>query len=227
MRMNNLHARTLRAGVLGIIVFAALVFVPAGTLAYWQGWAFLLTFTAASTALTIYMAVYDPALLERRLRAGPAAEQETSQKIIMIFAMLGFVAIIVLSVLDRRLGWSRVSAPVSLLGDVLIAVGFLVVFFVVRENRYAASTIQIAEGQKVISTGPYSVVRHPMYAGALILLIGMPLALGSWYGLFAILLFLPVLVWRLLNEEAFLSRNLPGYAAYKVKVRARLIPGLF
>jgi protein-S-isoprenylcysteine O-methyltransferase Ste14 len=227
MRMNNLHARTLRAGVLGIIVFAALVFVPAGTLAYWQGWAFLLTFTAASAALTIYMALYDPALLERRLRAGPAAEQETSQKIIMIFAMLGFVAIIVVSVLDHRLGWSRVSAPVSLLGDVFIAVGFLAIFFVVRENSYAASTIQIAEGQKVISTGPYSVVRHPMYAGALILLIGMPPALGSWYGLFAILLFLPVLVWRLLDEEAFLSRNLPGYVAYKAKVRARLIPGLF
>jgi protein-S-isoprenylcysteine O-methyltransferase Ste14 len=227
MRMNNLHARTLRAGVLGIIVFAALVFVPAGTLAYWQGLAFLLTFTAASAALTIYMAVYDPALLERRLHAGPAAEQETSQKIIMIFAMLGFVAIIVVSVLDHRFGWSRVSTAVALLGDALIALGFLAVFFVVRENSYAASTIQIAEGQTVISTGPYAVVRHPMYAGALILLIGMPLALGSWYGLLGILLFLPVLIWRLIDEEAFLVKHLPGYAAYTAKVRARLIPGLF
>src|SRR5438128_1361304 len=129
--MDDLRARTIRSGVVGIVVFAALVFIPAGTLAYWQGWTFLLTFTAASAALTIYMALYDPALLERRLRAGPAAEQETSQKIIMIFAMLGFVAIIVVSVLDHRFGWSRVPAPMSLLGDALIAVGFLAVFFVV------------------------------------------------------------------------------------------------
>jgi protein-S-isoprenylcysteine O-methyltransferase Ste14 len=116
---------------------------------------------------------------------------------------------------------------VSLLGDSLIALAFLVIFFVMKENSYAASTIQVAEGQKVISTGPYAVVRHPMYAGALLLLIGMPLALGSWYGLLGIFLFLPVLIWRLLDEEQFLSRNLPGYLEYKAKVRWRLIPGLF
>ena len=225
--MSNLYVRTIRAGISGIINFAVLVFVPAWTLAYWQGWAFLLTFTAASAALTIYMAVYDPALLERRLRAGPGAERQTSQKIIMILAMFGFVSLIVLSVLDHRFGWSRVTASVSLLGDALIALGFLVIFFVVKENSYAASTIQIAEGQEVISTGPYAVVRHPMYAGALLLLIGMPLALGSWYGLIGIFLFAPVLIWRLLDEEAFLSRNLPGYLEYKAKVRWRLIPGLF
>jgi protein-S-isoprenylcysteine O-methyltransferase Ste14 len=103
----------------------------------------------------------------------------------------------------------------------------LIVFFVVKENSYAASTIQIAEGQKVISTGPYSVVRHPMYAGALLLLIGMPLALGSWYGLLGILLVLPVLIWRLLDEERFLCRNLPGYSEYAAKVRWRLLPRLF
>jgi protein-S-isoprenylcysteine O-methyltransferase Ste14 len=96
-----------------------------------------------------------------------------------------------------------------------------------KENSYAASTIQITEGQKVISTGPYSVVRHPMYAGALLLLIGMPLALGSWYGLLGILLLLPVLIWRLLDEETFLCRNLPGYSEYSAKVRWRLIPRLF
>src|SRR5262245_54894912 len=135
-RMSNLYVRTIRAGISGIINFAVLVFVPAWTLAYWQGWAFLLTFTAASAALTIYMAVYDPALLERRLRAGPGAERQTSQKIIMILAMFGFVSLIVLSVLDHRFGWSRVTASVSLLGDALIALGFLVIFFVVKENSY-------------------------------------------------------------------------------------------
>jgi len=225
--MNDLHVRTIRAGVRGIIVFGALVFLPAWTLDYWQGWAFLLTFTAASAALTVYMALYDPELLERRLRAGPTAEKQTSQKIIMLFAMLGFVSLLILSVFDHRFGWSSVPAPVSLLGDALIALAFLAIFFVVRENSYAASTIQIAEGQKVISTGPYAVVRHPMYAGALLLMIGMPLALGSWWGLLGAFLFVPVLIWRLLDEEKFLTQNLPGYLEYKAKVGWRLIPGLF
>jgi protein-S-isoprenylcysteine O-methyltransferase Ste14 len=226
-RMDNLYGRTIRASVIGIIVFAALVFVPAGTLDYWQGWAFLLTFTAASAALTIYMAVYDPELLARRVRAGPTAEKRTSQKIIMLLAMLGFVLLVVFPVLDHRVGSSPVPAPVSLLGDALIALASLIIFFVMKENSYAASTIQIAEGQRVISTGPYSVVRHPMYAGALLLLIGMPLALGSWYGLLVIFLFLPVLIWRLLDEERFLSKNLPGYSEYAAKVHWRLIPRLF
>jgi protein-S-isoprenylcysteine O-methyltransferase Ste14 len=225
--MDNLYGRTIRASVLGIIVFAALIFVPAGTLHYWQGWAFLLTFTAASAALTIYMAVYDPELLARRVRAGPTAEKRTSQKIIMLFATVGFFSLVVFPVLDHRFGWSPVPAPVSLLGDALIVLAFLIIFFVMKENSYAASTIQITEGQKVISTGPYSVVRHPMYAGALLLLIGMPLALGSWYGLLGILLLLAVLIWRLLDEETFLCRNLPGYSEYSAKVRWRLIPRLF
>lgn len=208
-------------------MFAVLIFLPAGTLGYWQGWAFLATFIAASTALTVYMAVYDPQLLERRLRAGPRAEKETSQKIIMFFVTLGFVAFIVFPVLDYRFHWSPVPPYVSIAGDALIATGFLFMFFVMKENSYAASTIQIAEGQRVISTGPYAVVRHPMYAGALLLIVGMPLALGSLYGLFGLFLLVPVLIWRLLDEEEFLTKNLPGYAEYKNSVRSRLIPGVF
>jgi protein-S-isoprenylcysteine O-methyltransferase Ste14 len=225
--MNDLNARTIMAGLRGFAVFAVLIFVPAGTLAYWQGWTFLVTFTAASTALTVYMSVYDRELLERRLRAGPTAEKETSQKIIMLLAMLGFAAFLVFPVLDHRFGWSPVPPYVSIVGDVLVALGFLFIFIVMKENSFAASTIQIAEDQRVISTGPYALVRHPMYAGALLLILGMPLALDSWYGLLGILVFLPVLIWRLLDEESFLTRNLPGYAEYKSKVRSRLIPGLF
>jgi protein-S-isoprenylcysteine O-methyltransferase Ste14 len=225
--MDELNARTIKAGLRGFIVFALLVFLPAGTLAYWQGWAFLATFSAASTALTLYMAVYDRKLLERRLRAGPIAEKETSQKIIMLFAMLGFVAFLVFPVLDHRFGWSPVPPSVSIAADALVALSFLFMFFVMRENSYAASTIQVVQDQQVIATGPYALVRHPMYAGALLLIIGMPLALGSWYGLIGIAIFLPVLIWRLLDEESFLTRRLQGYAEYKSKVRWRLIPGLF
>jgi protein-S-isoprenylcysteine O-methyltransferase Ste14 len=131
---------------------------------------------------------------------------------------------LVFPVLDHRFGWSSVPASVSVLGDALIALAFLFIFFVFKENSYGASTIQIAEGQTVVSTGPYALVRHPMYAGALIMLIGTPLALGSWWGLFAVLLILPVLIWRLLDEERFLRQNLAGYAEYQTKVKYRLLP---
>jgi protein-S-isoprenylcysteine O-methyltransferase Ste14 len=225
--MDDLHARTIRAGVRGLVVLAILIFLPAGTLRYWHGWAFLTTFTVCSTALTVYMALYDEKLLERRLRAGPRAETETSQKIIMALVMLGFAAYLVFPVLDHRFGWSPVPPYVSIIGDGLIALGYLFILFVLRENSYAASTIQIADDHRVVSTGPYALVRHPMYGGALFLVIGMPLALDSWYGLFGILILLPVLIWRLLDEERFLTKNLEGYAEYASNVRWRLIPGLF
>ncbi len=225
--MTDLNARTIKAGVRGFVVLAILVFLPAGTLNYWQGWAFLATFTVCSTALTVYMALYDKKLLERRLRAGPRAETETSQKIIMVLVMLGFAALLVFPVLDHRFGWSPVPPYLSLIGDGLIVLGYLFILFVLRENSYAASTIQIADDQRVVSTGPYAVVRHPMYAGALLLIAGMPLALDSWYGLFGILVIVPALIWRLLDEERFLTGNLKGYAEYTSHVRWRLIPGLF
>jgi protein-S-isoprenylcysteine O-methyltransferase Ste14 len=225
--MTDLHAKTIKAGVRGFVMLAVLVFVPAGTLYYWQGWAFLATFAVCSTALTVYMALYDEKLLERRLRAGPKAETRTSQKIIIVLVMLGSLAFLVFPVLDHRFGWSPVPPYVSIFGNGLIVLGYLFIFFVVRENSYAASTIQVMEDQRVISTGPYALVRHPMYAGALPLIIGMPLALDSWYGVLGIFGFVPVLIWRLSDEENFLTRNLPGYAEYTSKVRWRLIPGLF
>jgi protein-S-isoprenylcysteine O-methyltransferase Ste14 len=141
--------------------------------------------------------------------------------------MFGFIAFLVFPVLDHRFGWSPVPAYVSIIGDGMIALGYLFIFFVLRENSYAASTIQVADDQKVISTGLYALVRHPMYAGALLLLVGIPLALDSWYGLFGILVIVPALIWRLLDEERFLTKNLPGYAEYTSHVRWRLIPGLF
>ena len=225
--MDDLNARTVIAGVRGFAVLAILIFLPAWTFRYWQGWAFLATFTIVSTALTVYMAVYDKKLLERRLRAGPRAETRTSQKIIIILVMLGSLAFLVFPVLDHRFSWSPVPPYVSMIGNALIALGYLFIFFVIRENSYAASTIQVAEDQRVISTGPYALMRHPMYAGALLLILGLPLALDSWYGLLGIFGFLPVLIWRLSDEESFLVRNLPGYVEYKSKVRWRLIPGLF
>jgi len=222
--MNHLYFRALRASVIGLLAMAALLLVPAGTFDYWQAYLFMAVFAGASAVITVYLAIEDPELLKRRLKAGPTAEKETAQKIIVAFALLGFVALLVVPALDRRFMWSPVPPYVSLIGDFLVALGFLLVYFVVRENSYAASTIQVVKGQTVVSTGPYAVVRHPMYAGALPLLIGMPLALGSWSGLVALVLFVPALIWRLLDEERFLHEHLPGYTEYTRKVRYRLLP---
>ena len=175
--------------------------------------------------VTIYMALYDRKLLESRLRLGPTVEKRSTQKIIVIVGLPVYVAAIVIMVFDHRFGWSA-AVPVwlSLLGDALAALGILVYFLVIRENHYAASTVQVAEGQTVVSTGPYAIVRHPMYSGAILVFIGMPLALGSWWGLFFVPLFIAGFAWRLLDEEKFLRANLPGYAEYMRKVRYRLLP---
>ena len=131
---------------------------------------------------------------------------------------------LIIPAFDRRLAWSRVPLYIEVIGDVLLAIGFFIVFLVYRENTFASATIELAPGQKVISTGLYALVRHPMYMGALFLFIGIPLSLGSWWGLFVFFLIMPALIWRIFNEEKFLTRNLPGYLEYQKKVRCRLIP---
>jgi protein-S-isoprenylcysteine O-methyltransferase Ste14 len=225
--MTRLHLEALLRSTLGLAAMAALLFVPAGTLRWWQAWTLIAVFTAASAAITVYLALHDPRLLERRMRAGPTAEPEPAQKRIMSLAMAGFVLLLVLPGLDRRYGWSQVPDGLALLGEALVLLGFLVFFLVVRVNRYSAATVRVEQDQQVVSTGPYAVVRHPMYAGVLPLVIGMALALGSWWGLGAGALLLAALVWRLLDEERFLARNLPGYVEYCGRVRYRLLPGLW
>jgi protein-S-isoprenylcysteine O-methyltransferase Ste14 len=225
--MNSLNVRAFRSTVLGAIAMAALLFVPAGTLDYWQAWLFIAVFAGASSAIGIYLALKDPKLLERRMKVGPAAEKEKTQKVIMSFAMAGFIALLIFPAFDHRFGWSKLPPYVVLAGDALVALGFFLTFLVLKENRYAASTIQIVEGQTVISSGPYAIVRHPMYAGALVMLLGIPLALGSWWGLCALLFIVPVLIWRLLDEERLLRKELPGYVEYTRKVPYRLVPYLW
>src|SRR5262249_5253564 len=161
----------------------------------------------------------DPALLERRLRGGPTAEKRPAQKLIMLGASLGFVALLVVPALDHRLGWSAVPFGVVVGGDALVAVGFYLISVVYREHTFTSATIEIAEHQQVVSTGPYAIVRHPMYASASLYLLGTPLALGSYWGFVAMAAMMPFLIWRLLDEERFLARNLPGYVEYQQRVR--------
>ena len=207
-----------------MICVAAVLFVAAGKINYWQAWIFLAVFFGLSFAITAYLVKHDPALLERRLVAGPGAEKEKSQKIIQVLAMVAFIAMLVFPAIDHRYGWSSVPASVAVAGDILIAMGFLAVFLVFKENSYASSIIEVGAEQKVVATGPYAIVRHPMYSGALVMLIGVPLALGSWWGLLLVIPITVVLIWRLLEEEKFLTKNLPGYSEYQHKVRFRLLP---
>jgi protein-S-isoprenylcysteine O-methyltransferase Ste14 len=166
----------------------------------------------------------DPSLLPRRVKAGAMAEKISSQKIIQVFASAAFVMTIALPAFDHRFGWSFVPAYAMVTGEALVMLAFLTVFRVFKENSYTSGIIEVGAEQEVISTGPYAVVRHPMYAGALILLCGVPLALGSWWGLLTLVPMTIVLVWRLVDEERFLAYNLVGYSEYRDRVRFRLVP---
>ncbi len=225
--MKSLNTKAWLSLVFLAVVMGLLLFLTAGTAQYWQAWGFLAVFFGASLLLTLYLMKKDPALLRRRLSGGPTAEKEESQKIIMLFASIGFIALLVVPALDYRFGWSSMPLYVVIAGDILIPPGFYIIFLVYKENSFTSATIEVAAGQKVISTGPYAVVRHPMYAGSLLYMLGMPLALGSYWGLVVLAAMTPVLMWRLFNEERFLSKNLPGYTEYCAKVRWWLIPGVF
>ena len=226
--MTDVAFQVMRKAGLGfaqlVIVIGLLLFLPAGTLRFVVGCVFLAVFSGASLAITVYLAKKDPALLARRTQAGPAAEKERSQKFIQGFASLAFLSTIVVPALDRRFRWSHAPLPLVVLGDLLVGLGFLIVFRVFKRNSFTSSVIEVAAEQRVVDTGPYAAVRHPMYVGGLVLVAGIPFALGSLIGLVTFPPFAAVIVWRLLDEERFLARNLPGYVAYRERTRYRLIP---
>jgi protein-S-isoprenylcysteine O-methyltransferase Ste14 len=204
--MMNLTARAVLA-LAGLgVVLGLLLFLPAGTARYWQAWIYLSIFTGTSLLITVQLLRHDRALLERRMRGGPSAEKQPAQKFIM------------------RFGWSEVPLAVVVLGDLLVLVGFYLISLVYRANTFASATIEVTADQKVISTGPYAIVRHPMYASASLYLLGTPLALGSYWGFLALGAMMPFLIWRLVDEERYLAKNLSGYTEYQKTVRHRLVP---
>lgn len=209
------------------LVLALLIFGPALSLTFWQGWLYWCVFLACVLSLTFYFLRHDPALVARRMRAGPTAEREATQKLIQLLAAIFLCATIVVSALDHLYRWSSVPWQLVVAGDLLVVAGFAVMFLVFRENTFAASTIAVESGQKVVTTGPYALVRHPMYSGALVLFFATPIALASWWGLVPAAMLAGALVWRLVTEETYLDRNLPGYPAYRRALRWRLVPGVW
>jgi protein-S-isoprenylcysteine O-methyltransferase Ste14 len=223
--MKDLDARAWLALAVLTAVMALLLFVPAGTVRYRQAWVYLGVFAGVSTLITLDLIRKDPALLERRMRGGPTAETRWTQRLIMLGISICFIALLVVPALDHRFGWSAVPVGGVVAGDALVVIGFCLIALVYRANTFSSATIEIAENQKVVSTGPYALVRHPMYASGILYLLGTPLALGSYWGLVPLVAMMPLLIWRLLAEERFLARNLAGYTEYQKRVRHRIVPG--
>ncbi|WP_280263385.1 methyltransferase family protein [Nocardia wallacei] len=222
--MSNVYVKSFGSLAALLAGLGALAFLSAWTLSYWQAWAFLAVFGGSGVLIMLYLIRHDRALLERRMSAGPTAETRASQRIIMSVASLAFFALLVVPGLDHRFGWSSVPAWLSVVADVVIALGMLIVFLVFRENSFTAATIKVAADQRVVSTGPYALVRHPMYTGSLLYQIAMPIALGSWWGLVVFVPLVPIMLWRIFDEERLLTQSLPGYGEYARHTRYRLVP---
>lgn len=222
--MKDLHRKALIGILRTFVMLAAAVFLPAWTLRYWQGWVCLAAFFVPACLISVWVAKHDPALLERRLKAGPKAEKETGQKIVQTITSIVFLGDFAVPAFDHRFGWSSVPVWAAVIGDLMMLVGFAITFAVFKANSFTSGIIEVAEDQKVISTGPYAIVRHPLYSGGLIMLFGIPPALGSWWGMLVNLPLLAAVIWRLLDEERFLVEKLTGYAEYRESVRYRLVP---
>jgi protein-S-isoprenylcysteine O-methyltransferase Ste14 len=212
------------SAALGLVAFGLMLFLPAGTFHYWQAWVFLAVFAFYTWIPSVYLVRKNPAALERRMRAGPLAETRTLQKIISTVVFICFPAMFVVSALDHRFGWSPVPTTVTVVGDILVAVGLGVAMLVVAQNGYAAANITVESGQTLVSTGLYGLVRHPMYTGNVILMPGVPLALGSYWGLVFVIPGIVALVLRIRDEELLLEQELIGYREYEQQVHYRLLP---
>ena len=210
-----------------VVFFGVLLFWPAGTFDFWQAWVFIAVFVASTMGPMVGLAVRYPEAFARRLRSGPLAETRLVQKIINVGIIAAVTAVSVGSALDHRFGWSAVPVPLVLVGDLLVAAGIVLAYRVIAQNNYAAATITVEEGQELVSTGLYGIVRHPMYVGALVMTFGTPLALGSWWGLLTFVPAVLVFVARILDEEKAMRNGLAGYPEYMAKVRHRLVPGVW
>jgi len=206
---------------LAFILLAAILMLSAGSLKFWQGWVFCAVILVPALFVAIYFFKRSPEFLERRMNfKEKEVRQKTIVKIADTFFFLGFL----MPGLDYRFGWSAVPMWLVVVSDAIILAGYFLVFISFKENYFAARTVEIFEGQKLVDTGPYAVVRHPMYAGIIPMFLFMPLALGSFWALLPLIPVCVVIILRTLNEEEVLRRDLPGYNVYCEKVRYRLVP---
>lgn len=221
MKAKNLSIRVFSIVIPLMFFMAAIVFIPAGTLDYWQGWLFLATFFIPMFFVFFYMLKYHRKLLEKRINV---KEKRERQGFLQIFNTVLFFMLMVIAGLDRRFGWSQLPPYVSIVCAVMMFIGYMVFIKTMLHNEYASRVIEVQKGQRLIDTGPYAVVRHPMYASGMLMYLFIPLVLGSWWGEIPMLLIPVNLTIRLLDEEKMLIKDLKGYKKYMKKVRYRLVP---
>ena len=209
---------------IALVVLPLFFFVPAGTVRYWEAWVYLAILLIPVFFAMRYLLRHDPAFLERRMRM---REREKPQRLVIALSFLWFFLVFILPGLDQRFGWSDVPVAVVLAADLLVLLGYGVILRVFRENRYASRVVEVTEGQPVIQTRPYAIIRHPMYLGAATMYLATPVALGSWWALCPHCSSCRSWSRRIVNEEKVLAENLPGYRAYMQKTRYRLIPGIW
>lgn len=205
-------------------VLGLMFFLPAWTFNYWQAWVYIFIVAVPAVFLGMYLYKHDRALLERRMRM---KEKLQEQKLIVAISFPLFLAAFIIPGFDFRFGWSQIPVAAVVVSEVLVLAGYLIVALVFKANSYTSRIIEVEKGQKVITTGPYSIVRHPMYLGVLIFYIFSPLALGSWWAVIPALFIIPVIIARIKGEEKELLENLTGYRDYAMKTRYRLLPGLW
>ncbi|NVB81361.1 MAG: isoprenylcysteine carboxylmethyltransferase family protein [Kofleriaceae bacterium] len=222
--MAALGARVAVQTLAFFIALTVLLFFAAGTFHYTDGWVFLGVLAVITIVITAYLAKKDPDLLERRLAIAERGEQDPVQRRFQKLAALAFFGMLVVAGLDHRFAWSHAPTPWVIVGYALFVAGYAIVFVVFRANTYTSAVVEVAEGQTVVSSGPYSIVRHPMYSGGLLIIAGAPLALGSWVALIFVVPLVALIVSRLLNEERFLSDHLGGYREYLDRTPYRLVP---
>jgi protein-S-isoprenylcysteine O-methyltransferase Ste14 len=222
--MSSVQKRTYLS-VIGTIAYIwAFLFIPAWSIYFWQAWIFWSIFSILVIIISVYFLKTNPTFMESRLHVGPLAEKEKSQKIIQFFSSIFFLLVLIIPGFDFRYHWSSIPVSLVLFADFCIVIGFWIVFLVFKENTFASAIIQIGKNQKVIQSGPYQYIRHPMYAGAALLVGAMPIALGSYWA-FLFVIFMGIgLVFRIIYEEKLLLQQLSGYKKYYTRVRYRLIP---
>ena len=219
--MKNLIRKIIIRFSLLPVFLGLLTLLPSGTFNYWQVYIYISILVIPMIFVLLYFLKHDPQFLERRTRA---KEKEKAQIFIQITFSIFFISGFIVPGLDRRFGWSNIPLSLVLSADVVILMGYLIIFYVFKQNSYASRVVEVDKNQKVISTGLYSIVRHPMYVGVLIMYIPTPVALGSYWGLIPMAAIPFAIVLRILNEEKILNRELPGYKEYSQKTGYRLIP---
>jgi protein-S-isoprenylcysteine O-methyltransferase Ste14 len=220
----KLAVQSIGSMVFGLVFFGLALFLPAWTFRYWQGWAFIAVFMVATLGPSLYIAIKFPEALQRRMHGGPTAETRPAQRIAITAIVGSVVAVLVTSALDHRFGWSSVPLPVTVAGYLLVFAGLTIAQIVIIGNNYAAANITVEPDQTLVSTGLYGLIRHPMYFGTAVMMLGTPLALGSWWGLLVLIPAQAALAMRINDEEKMLTEELSGYREYRTAVPYRLVP---